>query len=68
MTPAYGRRDAACVLMGRGRRVALRYRSVEGRMQWLILLDGQPVTMRQLEDEAEQYERLSYRNTDRRPR
>jgi len=63
MTPAYGPRDAVSVLMGRGRRVALRWAA--GRT-WYTL-DGKPATMRQLEDQAERYERLRYRNTDRMP-
>lgn len=61
----YGPRDAASVLMGRGRRVALRWRSLEGRRQWRLELDGQAVTMRELEDAAEVYERLRCRMTDR---
>jgi hypothetical protein len=65
MPPAYGTRDAACVLMGRGRRVALRWRSVGGRTRWLIMLDGQAVTLTELEDQAEEYERLKYRITER---
>jgi hypothetical protein len=65
MGSRYGPRDAASVLMGKGHRVALRWRSVEGRTQWAIYLDGQPVTLRALENEAERYERLRYRITER---
>lgn len=66
MAPRYGPRDAASVLMGRGHRVALVWRSLDGTRQWRIELDGLPVSMRELEDAAEVYERLRYRNTERR--
>ena len=45
----YGPRDAASVLMYHRRKVAL----VDGK-QWV--LDGKPVSYRQLEDAAERYE------------
>lgn len=66
----YGPRDAASVLMGRGHRVALRYIAREGAAgwRWQIVLDGQAVTLRELEDSAEAYERLRNRQTTRRPR
>ena len=64
----YGPRDAASVLMGRGHRVALRYRSLEGHTQWAVYLDGQPVTLRELEDQAEKHEKLKNRITERAPR
>lgn len=63
--PRYGPRDAACVLMGRGHRVALQWRSLDGRKQYRILLDGQAVTLAELEDQAEKHERLRYRITER---
>jgi hypothetical protein len=67
--PGYGPRDAASVLMDKGRRVALRYVAAEDRAgwRWRIMLDGQAVSMRELEDQAEKYERLRYRHTDRGP-
>jgi hypothetical protein len=61
----YGPRDAASVLMGRGHRVALQYRPAGGRAQWRVVLDGWPVPLRYLEDQAEKYERLKYRITER---
>ena len=59
----YGPRDAACVLMAARRRVArLQGPDTAGR-RWV--LDGQAVTLAQLEDAAEQYERLRYQHTPR---
>lgn len=65
--PDYGPRDAASVLMDMGHRVSLRYIAAEGRAgwRWRILFDGQPVSMRELEDQSEKYERLRYRHTER---
>ena len=57
----YGPRDAICVLMSRGRKVAYRW---TGRARWYTL-DGQRAGLRQLEDEAERYERLRDRITER---
>ena len=53
----YGPRDAASVLMYHRRKVAL----VDGK-RWV--LDGKPVSYRQLEDAAELYERLRNRITE----
>ncbi len=61
----YGPRDAASVLMYHRHRVAKVYRSREGVREWAWKLDGQLVTLRELEDQAEQYERLKYRHTER---
>jgi hypothetical protein len=64
----YGPRDAACVLMSRGHRVARLYRSRGDLLEWAWKLDGQLVTLAALEDAAEKYGRLRYRVTDRGPR
>lgn len=64
----YGPRDAACVLMSKGHRVARLYRSGGGLLEWAWKLDGQLVTLAALEDAAERYEKLRNRLTERRPR
>jgi hypothetical protein len=58
---AYGPRDAVSVLMGRGHKVGIRW---NGRSRWRVL-DGRAVSLRELEDQAETYERLRYRHTPR---
>ena len=65
--PTYGPRDAASVLMGRGHRVALRFIAREGAAgwRWQIVLDGQAISLRELEDQAEKYEKLRNRQTQR---
>lgn len=63
----YGPRDAASVLMNRGHRVALRWRGRGATRQTAWSLDGQLVTLAALEDEAEKYEKLRNRLTERRP-
>jgi hypothetical protein len=57
----YGERDAASVLMCHGRKVAYR-RAGDG---WSRFLDGKPVSLAELEDAAERFERLAYRYTTR---
>jgi hypothetical protein len=64
----YGPRDAACVLMNRGHRVARVYRSKGGLLEWAWKLDGQLVTLTALEDAAEVHEKLRNRITQRSPR
>lgn len=64
----YGPRDAVCVLMGKGHRVARRWRGHGAGRQYAWMLDGQLVTLAALKDAAEQYEKLRYRHTERRPR
>jgi hypothetical protein len=61
----YGPRDAAAVLMHKGHKVARAWRSRGGLLEFAWRLDGQPVTLRALEDAAERYERLRYRITER---
>lgn len=66
--PVYGPRDAASVLMDRGHKVALRYLAAAGPgggWRWRIELDGLPVSLAELEDAAEGYERLKNRITAR---
>ena len=63
----YGPRDAASVLMHRGHKVARVWRGQGADLQRAWKLDGQLVTLAALEDAAEQYERLRYRWTDRKP-
>lgn len=58
---SYGPRDAVCVLMGRGHKVARRWNGTE---RWWTL-DGRRVSLAELEDAAERYERLRYRHTPR---
>lgn len=64
----YGPRDAAGILMGKGHRVALRWRGRGANRQRAWMLDGQLVTLAALEDAAERYERLRHRVTVRGPR
>jgi hypothetical protein len=64
----YGPRDAASVLMNRGHRVARVYRSRDGLREWAWKVDGQLVTLADLEDAAERYEKLRNRMTRRGPR
>lgn len=67
----YGPRDAVSVLMGHGHRVSLRPSwQRPGTPDWdlLYLLDGQPVTLAELEDAAEIHEKLRGRYTTRRAR
>lgn len=61
----YGPRDAACVLMGRGHRVARRWISKGDHLEFWWYLDGRRVALFELEDRAEDYERLRYRHTPR---
>jgi hypothetical protein len=64
----YGPRDAASVLMHKGHRVAQLYRSRGGLRERAWKLDGQLVTLAEMEDAAERYEKLRNRITERRPR
>jgi hypothetical protein len=60
----YGPRDAADVLMSKGRRVARRWEPDGQGRRWV--LDGQLVTLAELEDQAEAYgRRIKYRHTPR---
>jgi hypothetical protein len=59
---SYGARDAWCILMAHGRKVARRYGRRAG---WY--LDGQRVSLAELEDQADRYERIKVRYTPRRP-
>jgi hypothetical protein len=70
--PPYGPRDAVCVLVGRGHKVAWRSKLtplgiLEGGPSTRWVLDGRPVSLAELEDQAEEYERLRYRITERKP-
>lgn len=62
----YGPRDAACVLMSRGHRVAWRWTgsSADG-LSWHWTVNGRRVSLSELEDMAEGYERLKNRYTER---
>jgi hypothetical protein len=60
---AYGPKDAFCVLMRHGHKVALRW---NGTRRWWVL-DGQRMTLGELEDRAELYRERFLRYTDRRP-
>lgn len=67
----YGPRDAVSVLMGHGHRVSLRPSWQQpGTPDWdlLYVLDGQQVTLAELEDAAEIHEKLRGRYTTRRAR
>lgn len=57
----YGPRDGVSVLIGKGHRVALCWHRSK---RWWVL-DGQRVMLAELEDQAERYERLRYRYTER---
>lgn len=60
----YGPRDAVSVLMAKGHKVARRWRGTADReFYWTV--DGQRVTLAELEDQAEGYERIRYRHTAR---
>lgn len=60
----YGPYDAFCVLMRRGHKVSLRW---NGQRRWWVV-DGQRVTLSELEDIADQYRERYLRYTDRAPR
>lgn len=73
MTSRYGPRDAATVLMAqrgpRGKtlhKVALRWTGKGSTRESYWVLDGQRVTLAELEDRAEKYEKLRDRRTPRR--
>lgn len=61
----YGPRDAVCILMSRGHKVARRWRPRGSLHTGYWVLDGKRVTLTELEDLAETYERLRYRHTER---
>jgi hypothetical protein len=65
MTISYGPRDAVSVLMANGHKVARRWRGQSGDYSWYWLLDRKRVTLAELEDQAEVYERIRYRHTPR---
>jgi hypothetical protein len=49
----YGPRDAVCILMAAGRKVARKWAAVDGGRAWHWTLDGRRVTLRALEAEAD---------------
>jgi hypothetical protein len=61
----YGPRDAASILMKHGHKVARRYRGRGDDLRWYWLLDRRRVSLAELEDAADVYERNRYRHTPR---
>ena len=49
----YGPRDAVCILMAAGRKVARRWRGTNGAMERAWYLDGRRVSLGELEAEAD---------------